>query len=52
MVEKDVHIYVRDSIDISLRYHYHLWRCGKYDGWKRNANTYIYPRHRWSRKYK
>jgi hypothetical protein len=26
-----VHIQVRDNVDISFRYHYHRWRCGKYD---------------------
>jgi hypothetical protein len=53
IVEKDVHIYFRDNIDISLGDHYHLWWCGKYDGWRqRNADAYIHPCHCWNRKYK
>jgi hypothetical protein len=42
IVEKDVFLYVGDNVDIRLRYHDHLWWCGKYDGrWQRKSNMYI-----------
>jgi hypothetical protein len=42
--EKDVHVYVRDNVDIRLRQHYHSRRCLKYDGWwQSNTDVYIYP---------
>jgi hypothetical protein len=51
VVEVHVNIGVRDGIDIGLRYHYHLGRCGKYDRWRqRDADAHIYPGHHRKRK--